>query len=73
MHQARLRRLQFLQSALGRVARRADFGLGALALRDVAKNDDEAAAWHLLRISLAVPPHPASGGRKGSAPFSGLS
>jgi hypothetical protein len=38
VQQARLGRLQFAQCALGSVPRRADFGLGALPLGDVAVN-----------------------------------
>src|SRR5262249_12011363 len=46
MDEAGLCRLQFLQGPLGGVARRADLGLGALALGDVAVNHHKATARH---------------------------
>jgi hypothetical protein len=47
-----LRRLQFVQRRLGRVTRRADLGLGALPVGDVAVVDDDPAARHRVRPHL---------------------
>src|SRR5712671_3388123 len=61
MQEARLRRLQFLQCALGGVARRADLLLGALALGDVAVDRHETAARHRIAAYLdnaPIGPHP---------------
>ena len=55
VQQARLRRLQFLQRALGGVARRADLGLGALALGDVAVDQHNPAARHRVAAHLDDP------------------
>jgi hypothetical protein len=52
VQQARLRRLQFLQRFFGGVARRADLGLGALALGDVAVDRDEPAARYRIAAYL---------------------
>ena len=55
VEQAGLRRLQFLQRALGGVARRADLGLGALALGDVAVDQHDPAARHRVAAHLDDP------------------
>src|SRR6202022_4107260 len=55
VQQAGLRRLQFLQCALGGVARRADFLLSTPAFGDVAVNYHEAAARHGVAAHLDDP------------------
>src|SRR5215475_10016764 len=46
LDQAVLRRLQLAQGPFGRVPRRLNFRLGALALRDIGIDHYEAAVWH---------------------------
>src|SRR6516164_5401132 len=56
MQQAGLRGLQFSQSVLGGVARRADLGLGALSLGDVAVDQHNPTTRHRVVPYLDDPP-----------------